>query len=105
MHVSVRRAKRVDEKVHFITAEKGGVTRAEDKGEKEKECIRECKRQRRLDDKAPWALKLRERGGREEERRRDACDACVRPMATELPSVWMLMRRAAAIAKMRLTFP
>ena len=30
---------------------------------------------------------------------------CVRPMATGLPSVLMLMRRAAAFAKMSPTFP
>ena len=76
-------------------------------GEKETECTTECKRRRRLahDEKAPWALNCG--GGTlggdgklgEEEKRREACDACVlcvRPMVTGVPSVLMLMRRAAA---------
>jgi len=40
----------------FITAEKGGVAKAKCEGEKEKECITECKSRRRRDEKAPWAL-------------------------------------------------
>ena len=42
--------------VYFITAEKSGKARAKGVGEKEKECTTECKSQRRLDEKAPWAL-------------------------------------------------
>ena len=47
-------------------------------------------------------------GGGVEKWRREACDTCVmcvRPMATGMPSVLMLMRRAAAFATMRPTFP
>ena len=39
----------------FITAEKGGVSRAKGGGEKEKECTTECKSRRRRNEKAPWA--------------------------------------------------
>ena len=56
----------------FITAEKGGVARAKGEGEKEKECITECKSRRRRDEKAPWALNYGsgEGGGVEKGRRR-----------------------------------
>ena len=60
--------------VKFITAEKGGVARAKGVEEKEKECITECKSQRRLDETAPWALNYEsgEAGDDEKGRRRRA---------------------------------
>ena len=80
----------------FITAEKGGVARANGEGGKEKECTTECKSRRRRDEKAPWALNygsgegggvethLKGGGDSGEEARsvRCMCDVCVWPMAT-----------------------
>jgi len=56
----------------FITSEKGGITGAKGKGEKEKECTTERKSRRRRDEKAPLALnyRIREGGGVEKGRRR-----------------------------------
>ena len=100
----------------LLQLKKGGVAKAKAEGEKEKECITECKSRRRRDEKAPWALNYGsgcdsgEGGGVEKGRRRGGEKramhvTCVRPMATGLPSVFMLMRRAAAFAKMSPTFP
>ena len=93
----------------FITAEKGEVATAKGDGEKKKECTTECKSRRRRDEKAPWALNYGsgEGGGVEKGRRRgdEKRAMCVRPMATGLPSVLMLMHRTAAFAKMRPTLP
>ena len=47
---------------------------------------------------------MRKRGGEEERSVRGTCVMCVLPMATGLPSVLMLVCRAAAFAKMRPTF-
>ena len=81
-------------------------------GKKEKECITGCKSQRRLDDMAPSALKNGngEGGDNEKGRRRGGEEHASRLlfvwlMVPGLPSVLMLMRRAAAIAEKRPTFP
>ena len=75
-------------------------------------CNPGCKSQRQLDETAPCALEYGngEKGGDQKGRRRgveeraSVCDV-LRPMATGLSSVLMLIRRAAAFAKMRPTFP
>ena len=60
----------------FITAGKGGVARAKGEGEKVKECTTEGKSRRRRDEKAPWALKLREREGGGVEKGRRGGEKC-----------------------------
>jgi hypothetical protein len=94
----------------FIIAENGAVARAT--GGEEKECITEYTSQWQLNEKARWALNCGsgEGGGDEKGRRRGEEKRAmhvwrVRPMATGLPSVFMLMRKATAFAKMRPNFP